>query len=215
MCASWFFEDCDEKFASSSRSKNEALKKILHIFSEEKMLIINQLKTFWAQPPNEDTSFELAYQDENELFSVVDTIVENFGETIGLKFFGSTIIFTPNGVGEEISNCIEFAYDLSSKSLTVNFIEDVWTPVTKEWEWQIDIAEMNSERLPRFLKRIITEVGYQKISPNEGEICREFFRPMKGFKVYILEDDFLWTHGFYPCPPEKLEFVRSFILDQA
>lgn len=211
LCASWFFEASLDKVSNKKIEGDlHPLNKILSILLESQIMIPQQLR---IQEIQASTLVELIFSDKLELYKFVEsTLLETTPDTF-VKVYGNTVVFNQNGGTQAYPGFVEITFYLYNHSLTIDFIEDIWTPITKEWQWQIDIAEANAHRLPLFLREIRERIPFSKVYPSEKEVCRDFFRPIKGFKAYILDDDFQWTNTFYPCPPEKLEYVQSFIFD--
>lgn len=63
-----------------------------------------------------------------------------------------------------------------------------------------------------FFNKFEKEVKFKFSYPSKNDFFNEYYRPQKHYRIGISEEDFHYTNIDPPCPSDKIDFVKSFIL---
>ena len=99
-----------------------------------------------------------------------------------------------------MANILSVFSDLVDGSIIIDVYTDLWIPIDRNDQLQVDLAESNQIRLTSLLREI-RDVGFSDVYPNEGEEHVDEILPQKGFKVYMHKD------AIYHNVPDDLKEV--------
>lgn len=152
--ASWQFdngfeEDVFDKNTSIQQINFEIFQKTIDLLIEDEILIPKIL--FLSLPLGEKgKTFDLDSFSQFELSSLLHEIILDNHSYISIKIIGSTVIFNGTKPRKIIDNNIILYYDLPNPNLRISFVNDIWTPIDRKWDWQIELSENNAYRIPKF-----------------------------------------------------------------
>ncbi|BDD07474.1 hypothetical protein [Aureibacter tunicatorum] len=200
----------DEEINSLVRNRCHFLKEILEVLNEEAILlvdkmIINDSGNEFTQVFN-DSSLDFITEEINK--NAIDFMKNK--SCFYCELEGSTLIETEkekniyNGV-------ISINYSLLRNGIELHTYSDLWSPMSLDDNYQIDLALLNNPRLERSLKKIKAIGKYSFISPDEGEYGDEELAQL-GFRIITNQGDIT---KFIDFPKGREEEVKPFISQYA
>jgi hypothetical protein len=156
----------------------------LQILREEELFIPIQIMVSISNVQKE--RIETKNLNNFEVLFLLSDLLNKYGKE-SLSFTGKTLIKSVEGDYWEES-IIGFSYEFYYPRLAIEIFSDLWVPIDRDMNLQIDLAELNAGRLTRTLKRI-KNLGFNEIVPDEGEDYTDEIFKQRGFQLYINEFD--------------------------
>jgi len=173
--ASWFFNFKTEQ----ERNPFELLKNIIQILESYGLLLLE--KTEFIRGIFGDSH----YISSNRGMQLDWIFNELKKEHSHFLFFTGTTIISINKLDHiKVKNIIQCSFDFDTKCFALKTYSDLWLPLDRNDNKQLDLAIQSSLLLEKALKDI-KELGFDDIIPDVGIIHADELYPQKGFRVYI------------------------------
>jgi hypothetical protein len=200
--------------ASSPHAFFDTFQQSINLLIDGKILIPKKLYVdFPFIEKHRSKFFDLDGFSKLQLAQLLNEISLDYHPDLSLTLTGGTIAFGAAEFTKHIENNIRIDYRIITyPHLKINFVNDIWTPIDRKWNWQIELAENNSYRIPNFLNKLEREIKFEDSYPKKNEYYHQFVRPQKDYRIGITEMDFNYASVESPCPSDKIDFVKSFIL---